>query len=367
MPELARHAPGSTKGRSLPYNPFVIWVARHLLLICVSVALAAAAARAQAARTTSAAAPAIDSKVAEAQRLLQAGQADAAIAVLSALSGNGSTAATINHLLGLAYYQKNDYAHAIEYLSRSLSQTAVDSKQRRQSVQLLGMAHFFLNHYKEAIPYLEQVKTWAPDNVEAAYVLGISHIQTGNPDAARAAFARMFKVPPASAAAHLLNAQMMIRQEFEDFAEKELRAALALDPRLPQAHFLLGELAIYRANIALGIELLQKEIEINPGFGMAYYRLGEAYTRELKWDEAIGPLQKAIWLSPYFSGPYIVLGKVYLKKGDLTNAEGMLRRALKMDPNNYSGHHLLAQVLRAANRPDEAKKEFETAEQLRNQ
>jgi Tfp pilus assembly protein PilF len=60
-----------------------------------------------------------------------------------------------------------------------------------------------------------------------------------------------------------------------------------------------------------------------------------------------------------------VLGKVYLKKGDLQNAEGMLRRATQMDPNNFSAHHLLAQVLQRANRPEEAKREFETAEKLR--
>jgi Tfp pilus assembly protein PilF len=54
-----------------------------------------------------------------------------------------------------------------------------------------------------------------------------------------------------------------------------------------------------------------------------------------------------------------------LKQNDLPNAENMLRRAVQMDSNNYSGHHLLAQVLQQANRPDEAKREFEIAEKLR--
>jgi Tfp pilus assembly protein PilF len=57
---------------------------------------------------------------------------------------------------------------------------------------------------------------------------------------------------------------------------------------------------------------------------------------------------------------------VYLKTGDLGNAESILRRAVQMDPNNFSGHHLLAQVLQQANRPAEAKAEFDLAERLRS-
>jgi tetratricopeptide (TPR) repeat protein len=303
--------------------------------------------------------------VAQAQTLLSAGKIDAAIELLRSLPASSLPDPTVSHLLGAAYYQKNDYPRAIEHLSIAVNKGPADSLQYRQAVQMLGLSHYLTGHVKEAIPYLEQAGNWSANNEEIAYVLGLSYIQTQNPTKAREAFARMFNIQPNSAPAHLINAQMMIRQRFEAFAEKELQRALELDPKLPQANFSLGELAIFHANIERGIELLQKEIAINPAFGMAYYRLGEAYTRLLKWDDAIAPLQKSIWLNPFFSGPYIVLGKVRLKKGDLSNAETILRRALQMDPNNFSGHHLLAQVLQQANRLEEAKKEFETAEKLR--
>jgi tetratricopeptide (TPR) repeat protein len=230
---------------------------------------------------------------------------------------------------------------------------------------MLALSYFVLGRFGEALPHLEQLSRWVPEHVETTYALGVCYIQTHNPDKSREAFARMFQVPAGSAAAYLVNAQMLVKQHFEGFAEKELQRALELDPRLPQANFLLGELAVYHAQVDRGIQLLEKEIAINPTFGMAHYRLGEALTRQLRWDEAVAPLQKSIWLNPYFSGPYIVLGKVYLKKDDLQNAESMLRRALQMDPNNFSGHYLLAQVLQRANRPEEARKEFEIAERLR--
>jgi tetratricopeptide (TPR) repeat protein len=305
------------------------------------------------------------SAIEQAETLLEAGKIDAAISALTAISLSESNEHRISHLLGLAFYQKADYERAVKYLAIAVKRASESSLQYKQDVQMLGLSHYLLGHITEAIPYLEQVRNWAPDNVEMAYTLGVSYIQTHNPDRARESFARMFSVSPVSASAYLINAQMMIRHKFEEFAEKELQKAIELDPKLPQASFLLAEMAIYKANLEQGVELLKREITINPGFAMAYYMLGEAYTRLLKWDEAVAPLQKSIWLNPFFSGPYIVLGKVYLKKGELSNAESMLRRGVKMDPNNFSAHHLLAQVLQRSNKAEEAKREFELADKLR--
>jgi tetratricopeptide (TPR) repeat protein len=309
--------------------------------------------------------PANSSTITQAQSFLDAGKIDSAIEILSVASRSRPNDAQVKHLLGLAYYRKGNYTHAVEQFSVPVRQTPQNSRQYREEVQVLGLSHYFLGHIRQALPYLEQLSQWSPGNTEIAYALGISYIQTRNPDRSRETFARMFNLPIASASAYLVNAQMLVRQQFEELAETELQRALELDPKLPQANFLLGEMAIYHANIDRGIELLQKEIAINPAFGMSYYRLGEAYTRQLKWNESIAPLQKSIWLNPYFSGPYIVLGKVYLKKGDLQNAENMLRQAVRMDQNNFSAHHLLAQVLQQSGRNEDARREFDVAEKVR--
>jgi tetratricopeptide (TPR) repeat protein len=301
----------------------------------------------------------------QAQKLLEEAKADEAIRILRSVDTKASSEAEVAYLLGVAYNLKRDYVHAVEHLSAAVKRIPQKDAKYRNAVQILGLSHYVLGHPADAIPYLEETSRFLPDSAEISYALGSCYIQTRDRDKSREVFARMFKVPGSSAAAYLINAQMMMRQRFEVLAEPELQKALALDPKLPQINFLLAEIAIYNAQIDRGIALLQKEIEINPTFAMAFYWLGEAYTRKLSWDEAVAPLQKSIWLNPYFSGPYIVLGKVYLKKGDLQNAEGMLRRATQMDPNNFSAHHLLAQALQRANRAEEAKKEFETAEKLR--
>ncbi len=312
------------------------------------------------------AAAADNSAITQIQTLLQAGKADEALAQIAKLDETAKNQPLIKHLTGLALYQKGNYQQAVEYLTASFQQTPKGTAQHLQAAHLLGMSHYFLGHLPEALPLLVEIEGSSLDTSETQYLRGICQFQVQQVDEGRKTFARMFSVSADSAAAYLINAEMMIRQQLEELAVPELQKALVLDAKIPEAHFLLGELAIYKSDIDHGIELLQQEIALNPAHAMAYYRLGEAYTRQLKWDEALTPLQKSIWLNPFFSGPFIVLGKVYLKKGDLTNAENILKRALAMDVNNYAGHYLLAQVYQKAGRQEDARKEFQTAERLRS-
>jgi tetratricopeptide (TPR) repeat protein len=304
----------------------------------------------------------LDSLLNEARSLINEGKPIAAIEKLE--TSHQTSNPKVVSLLGVAYYHSREYVRAVEQLTRSIGTMPQGSLERQEAVQVLGLSKYLSGRLAESIPLLEETRSWAADNHELAYVLGMAYAQTHEAAKARESFARLFQVPSDSAAAHVVTAQMMIRVEIEGLAENELRQALQKNPKIPQAHFLLGELAIFRGKLDEGIALMNREIEINPGNGNAFYRLGDAYTRQLKWDEAVSPLQKSIWLNPYYSGPYILLGKTYLKKNQLDTAEGMLRRAAKMDPNNKSAHYLLAQTLQKLGKQEEAKREFETAQRL---
>src|SRR5260370_30101879 len=110
-----------------------------------------------------------------------------------------------------------------------------------------GLSYYLSGHLKDAIPWLEKSAQTGARGPDVFYMLGNSYIQSVEPDKERAAFARMFDVAPDSAAAHLLTAQMMVRQEFEDLAPKELQRAPQLHPQIPQAHLLLGQLSTFCA------------------------------------------------------------------------------------------------------------------------
>ncbi len=300
--------------------------------------------------------------VEEANRLLDAGKLQEARELVAQLNPDVPEVA---HTTGVLYFRLHEYPKAIEALSRAVQKLSPESAGYRQSAYFLGESYYLTAHLGEAAQWLEKAVAAGIHNNEIFYMLGNAYIQQRQPAKAEAAIASLFGVPKDSAAAHLLTGQMMVRQEFEEFAAKELQQALELDARIPQAHYLLGQLAVYRGDVDRGIEEFQKELAINPNFSMAWFKLGDAYSRREDWDRAIPFLERSVWLNPDFSGPYILLGKGYLKKRDFASAEGMLREALKMDPQNASAHYILGQTLVQAGRPEEGRKMLERSQQLR--
>ncbi len=255
------------------------------------------------------------------------------------------------HRRGLELYKAQKYNEAITQFEMAVQTEPPGTAEYKESVLSIGQSYFMLSQAPKAVPWLEK----APSSNEANYMLGYAYLQAKQPDKSEAAFARLFGVAPESAAGHLLAAQMLLKKDYDSEAAKEVTAALQLNAKLPEAHFLLGEIAIFRGRLDEAVAELQKELELNPNLGKGWYRLGDAYSRKGQWDQAVPNLQRAVWLNPEFSGPYILLGKCYLKQGNTVNAEGILRRAISLDPSNQQANYLLGQTLMAAGKKDEAR------------
>ncbi|HXU17746.1 MAG TPA: tetratricopeptide repeat protein [Terriglobales bacterium] len=247
----------------------------------------------------------------------------------------------------------------------SFKQAMQENPQDNEAMQLLGLSYYLAGRPGDAIPLLEKVQAWFPrTNVDAAYILGQCYIQTKDYPHARQAFARMFGLQPESAGSYLLTARMLFRQEFQPVALEYTQKALAIDPKLPLAHFLAEQIHLFQSQIEEAIADFQKEIELNPGHAETYYKLADAYSRIQKFDDAERLLQRSIWLDASSTGPYILLGKVLEKKGEPDLALRALQRAAAMDPNNAITHHLLGQTYRDLGKQEEAERELKIASQL---
>jgi tetratricopeptide (TPR) repeat protein len=297
----------------------------------------------------------------EVHHLTDQGKFEDALASLSKISKSNPDAKNLSHEFGVIYYRKGDYGNAVTSLQRATTENPNDT----EATQLTGLSLYLSGKHAEAIPYLEKVQSWYPSaSVDASYILGVAYIQTKNYPSARAAFAKMFQVPPDSAAAYLFTARLLLRLDFGPIAEEYGKKAVELDPKLPLAHQLLGELYLYQSKIPEAIAQLELELAINPGDPAAYYKLADAYSRVQKFDEAETLLQRSIWLDATSTGPYILLGKVLQKKGETQLAIRALQRAISMDPNNDIPHHLLGLAYRDLGRSEDAQRELKLAEQL---
>jgi tetratricopeptide (TPR) repeat protein len=293
--------------------------------------------------------------------LIDTGHAKEAVALLRAQGGTDPDAQV---LLGIALFHADETLAAIEVLRPAVAALAPAANARAEAVQVLGLALYVSGRVGEAIPYLEETQRAFPQSTDTAYALGIAYVQANDAARARRAWAKAFGVAPESAAASLVTAQMMIRAGFEDAADAELRRAVQQDVKLPQAHFLLGQSALFRGRLDEAVALLQEELALNPAHALAMDRLGDAYLRQGKTNEALAVLLRSTWMNPDYSGPYILLGRAYLRTGDLAAAEGNLRKAMARDPNNRAAHYLLAQALQRLGREDEAAREFAAASAL---
>ncbi len=297
----------------------------------------------------------------EARRLIQQGKVDDAIARLQAVEKRDPATKGLALELGTAYYKKSDFPNAIEYLKKA----TIDDPASGEAVQLLGMSYYAGGHPAEAIPLLEKVQGWiSRANVDGYYILGTCYIQTKNYGQARVAFGKMFDVPADSAAAYLFTARMLLRQEYDPIAEQYAQKAVSLDPKLPLAHSLLGELYMYKSRLTESIAEFQTELAINPAHAATYYKLADAYSRVQKYDEAQRLLQRSIRLDPTSSVPFILMGKVLEKKGDYDLAVLSLKHAVAMEPNNPTTHYLLGQAYRDMGNKDAADAERKRSEEL---
>jgi tetratricopeptide (TPR) repeat protein len=296
-----------------------------------------------------------------AQDLVDSGHLDQALQNLDTLAAEQPEPAGVEYLRGMVFYQQEKMAEASAAFAKAVAQ---DPK-NLEAMQMEGVSLFRQGKSAEAVPLLEQAhRSVANANVDPNYVLGLCYLDTRRYDDARRAFAGQYGFPPDSAPSYLLAARMLLRRDYLPIAEESARKALALNPGLPQAHLLLGEIALAQGQSANAIADFEQERDLNPLDGAVYERLGDAYIRAGNFDRAQQALDRAVLLEPTVNIPFILLGKVLLKQHNSSMAKMYLEHALQVDPRNYMAHYLLGQAYRALGRTDDATREYRAAEQI---
>jgi tetratricopeptide (TPR) repeat protein len=298
-----------------------------------------------------------------AEGLAAKGRLDKALVILDQLAAQTPEPAGVERLRGLIFYQREQFTKAIDAFSKASEQDPND----REAIEMHGVSLFRTGHSPEALPLLEQAHaTVIRANIDPEYVLGLCYTDVQRYDDARHAFATQYGFAPDSAEAYLLAARLFLRREFPAEAAVQARKALEINPALPLAHQLLGEVALAKQDVPGAISELEAERTINPLNGLMYDRLGDAYLRHGQYADAQQALNRAVLLEPNSTAPYILLGETFLKLNQPIQALHYLDHAAKMDPSNYLTHNLLGQAYKATGQVEEANREFQMVVDLQH-
>ncbi len=147
------------------------------------------------------------------------------------------------------------------------------------------------------------------------------------------------------------------------------RRALAIDPRLADAHTWLGAGLLSLGRIDEAIAEMREAVRIDPENGQAHQGLARAYwVGEGDFASAIPEFERAIALNPEAGYSYLQLSLILAWQGQLDRAEEICRRAVELQEQYISGnaglqivgaHARLGYVHYLKGEYDEALREYE--------
>ncbi len=148
-------------------------------------------------------------------------------------------------------------------------------------------------------------------------------------------------------AIRIAHAELALEDGDDAKAEREVGAALGTDPDLPEAHFLLGEIARRRTQRESAMRHYRKAIQLDARVAAFHHALGGVLQDAGTLDEAIDCYRRALRLVPGVPGVWNDLGTAYFAAGEPARAVDCYRRALTHDPRNTIALTNLGAALRA--------------------
>jgi len=137
--------------------------------------------------------------------------------------------------------------------------------------------------------------------------------------------------------------------------------ALVLDPRLGEAHAILGQVkSHYDFDLPGAQREFLKAIELNPNYANAHlYYAGGYLTPMGRHAEAIAEMKKALELDPLSSALNNYMGMTYLLAGDYQKSVQQLQRTIELDPTFPLAHFFFASCLTEIGKYEQAIEEMQ--------
>lgn len=191
----------------------------------------------------------------------------------------------------------------------------------------------------KTIATLKQATQLAPNNGKIWQTLGQAHLHAQQFSSAQKAFRRRVEL-----------------QESTDLTAKQLNA---------RAYLHMGNV-LTAIDEVQSIPVLQKAIALDPQLSDAYFVLGHSYTQQRRWKEAIASYTQRLKLSPTDGPSHLLMGNLFVRNGDAEKAFTHYRKYLGPDSSAAADAELdtqaylwLAKAQKNHNRLDAAVNTYE--------
>ena len=148
-------------------------------------------------------------------------------------------------------------------------------------------------------------------------------------------------------------------------AERSLREAIRVKPRFSEAWSNLGLVLARRGETAPAVAAYREALRLRPDNTDAHGNLGATLDAQGKGEEALVHLREALRLRPESAQAHGNLGTYFARRGDLRTAAGHFEEALRLRPAFAEAHNTLGLALAQQGRLDVAATHFREAVRLR--
>jgi tetratricopeptide (TPR) repeat protein len=237
--------------------------------------------------------------------------------------------------LGLAYWDRDDYAHALE----TFRQAVKVGPNSAEAHNWLGVALMGKADLAGAVAEFKKTLSLNPKFVRAHVNLGSALARSGDLGESIKAFRNALALEPNNLAAHS-NLGLALRETGDSTgALVHLRRVAKAQPNDANVQYQIGQTLRQSGELAPAVAAFEKALQIDPELREAYYGLGLALKQQsASRRKPLPPLHSAA------NEPY-ERAKEAVARGDLPAARAQLTEALRLDENSAEAHNLLGFVL----------------------
>jgi tetratricopeptide (TPR) repeat protein len=251
--------------------------------------------------------------------------------------------------LGLALFKVAQFPGAIDAFSSEIRKHPGDLR----LTILLGMAHYGMKDYLVAIPYLQRAAEHDPQSIPLRMALAHSCKWSMQYQCVLNVHEQILALKGESAEADMLAGEAYDQMGDSASAEKELHAAVQMNPKEPNVHFGLGYLFWKQNRWSEAAQEFQLELENDPHHAMSLIYLADAWVQQGEFAKARPALEELATTDRSEPLVHRDLGIIYANAGRNDDAIRELGLAMKLDPDDAESHREIAKILQATGKKDE--------------